>query len=73
MAVHQYRELIAWQKAMDLVVEVYRLTKLFPREEILIAERLKYIDNEQARSPMELSDEVGRIIKGLLRSLDGGP
>jgi four helix bundle protein len=25
-----YRELIVWQKAMDLVVEVYRLTQGFP-------------------------------------------
>lgn len=28
-----YRDLIVWQKAMDLVVEIYRITKLFPREE----------------------------------------
>ncbi|HWE04879.1 MAG TPA: four helix bundle protein [Tepidisphaeraceae bacterium] len=121
MAVQQFRELVAWQKAMDLVAEVYRLTKVFPREEIygltnpvrraavavpsniaegqgrgpgssfanflriaygslqevqtqiLIAERLQYIDSEQVRLPMELSDEVGRIIKDLLRSLDNGP
>ena len=29
----RYRELIVWQKAMDLVEEVYRLVKLLPREE----------------------------------------
>jgi len=29
-----YRELIAWQKAMQLVTKVYRLTKTFPREEL---------------------------------------
>lgn len=34
MAVLHYRELIAWQKAMDLVVEVYRATASFPREEV---------------------------------------
>lgn len=28
-----YKELIVWQKAMDLVVEVYRLVKFLPREE----------------------------------------
>jgi four helix bundle protein len=28
-----YRELIAWQKAMDLVTEIYRATSSFPREE----------------------------------------
>jgi len=29
--VQDYRELIVWQKAMDLVIEVYRLTRAFPR------------------------------------------
>ncbi len=28
-----YRELIAWQKAMDFVMDVYRTTKTFPRDE----------------------------------------
>jgi four helix bundle protein len=28
-----YRELIAWQKAMDFVMDVYRTTKAFPRDE----------------------------------------
>jgi four helix bundle protein len=28
-----YRDLIAWQKAMDLVELVYRVTKCFPSEE----------------------------------------
>ena len=34
MAVKSYRELIVWQKGMDLVEEVYRTTRTFPREEI---------------------------------------
>ena len=34
MCVQNYRELIVWQKAMDLVTEVYCLTRLFPREEL---------------------------------------
>ena len=29
-----YEELIVWQKAMDLVAEVYRIVKLLPKEEI---------------------------------------
>jgi len=29
-----YRELIVWQKAMDLVEEAYRLTRLLPRDEL---------------------------------------
>jgi four helix bundle protein len=34
MAVKDYRELIVWQKAMDLVEHIYRYTKGFPREEV---------------------------------------
>ena len=33
MTIRSYRDLTVWQKGMDLVVEVYRLTELFPREE----------------------------------------
>lgn len=32
--VHSYRDLIVWQKAMEMVVEIYRLTDKLPREEI---------------------------------------
>ncbi|BBJ00331.1 four helix bundle protein [Ferrigenium kumadai] len=28
-----YRELVVWQKAMDLVTEVYKVTAVFPNEE----------------------------------------
>ena len=34
MKVKNYQELIAWQKAMDLVVKVYTISKAFPREEV---------------------------------------
>ena len=34
MGVKSYKELIVWQKAMDLVSEVYALVKLLPREEL---------------------------------------
>ena len=33
MAYQTYRELIAWQKAMELVVEIYEFTREFPTEE----------------------------------------
>jgi len=29
-----YRDLIAWHKAMDFVMDVYAATKLFPRDEL---------------------------------------
>src|SRR3989344_2305450 len=31
---HSYKELIVWQRAVDLVVAVYELTDKFPREEV---------------------------------------
>jgi|ERR1043166_1417022 four helix bundle protein len=36
MKVKNYQELIAWQKAMDLVVEVYTISRAFPREETYV-------------------------------------
>jgi four helix bundle protein len=33
-AVKTYRDLIAWQRGMDLACEVYRLTAEFPKEEL---------------------------------------
>jgi four helix bundle protein len=32
--IKSHRDLIAWRKAMDLVVEVYEITKTFPKEEL---------------------------------------
>lgn len=30
---NRYKELLVWQKAVDLAVEVYRITGKFPKEE----------------------------------------
>jgi four helix bundle protein len=32
--VQGYKDLVVWQKAMDLVTTVYRLTRAFPKEEL---------------------------------------
>ena len=32
--VMSYRDLIAWNKAMELVTEIYRVTHTFPKEEL---------------------------------------
>lgn len=32
--IKSHRDLIAWQKAMDLTVLIYGLTKSFPKEEL---------------------------------------
>jgi four helix bundle protein len=34
MGLRDYRELIVWQKAMELVEAAYRLTSCFPKEEL---------------------------------------
>ncbi|MFL6216229.1 MAG: four helix bundle protein [Blastocatellia bacterium] len=31
---HSYRDLLVWQKAMELVVSVYRITNTFPKSEV---------------------------------------
>ena len=31
---NSYKELIVWQKSMDLVTEIYRIVKLLPKEEL---------------------------------------
>jgi four helix bundle protein len=33
MKIHNFKELIVWQRAMDLVVLTYQLTGFFPKEE----------------------------------------
>ena len=34
MAVNNYKDLVVWQKSMELVTDVYELIKLLPKEEI---------------------------------------
>ncbi|MEN6450421.1 MAG: four helix bundle protein [Thermoguttaceae bacterium] len=118
MPVKDYRELIVWQKAMDLVESIYRVTKPFPKEEVygltsqirrasvsipsniaegngrnttrdyvhflsmaygsvkevetqvLIAERLCYIDSGQCHGLVQTTNEIARLISGLVNSLN---
>ena len=117
MGIRNYRDLIVWQKAMDLVEKVYLGTKSFPKEElygltnqlrracvsipsniaegqgrrtdkdyanflfiargslhevetqILIAERLQFIDKLAVQVLLDSSAEVGRLINGLINAL----
>ena len=112
-----YRDLIAWQKAMTLVTETYRMTGRRPTEErfgltlqarravvsvpaniaegsgrtgsrhlrnhlsiahgslcelethVLVARDLGFADAAETEALLERSEEVGRIIRGLLKSL----
>jgi four helix bundle protein len=52
MAVLHYRELIAWQRGMDFVEAVYRLTQQFPREEMY------GLTNQLRRAAVSVSSNV---------------
>jgi four helix bundle protein len=116
MASH-YRDLIAWQKAMDMVNAIYDATEGFPKREVYsltdqirraavsipsniaegqahysnrefvhylrhsrgslaeletqiqIAQRRNYLSDTQAAELLKQTDEVGRILSGLINSL----
>lgn len=115
--VRSFRELVVWQRAMDMVEQVYRLTQKLPTDEcpelasqiertaasvagniaagharghsrqflhhaslalgllaeletyLGVAERLKYATPDQTGEAYLLMDEVGRMLRGLLKSL----
>jgi four helix bundle protein len=115
--VRSYRDLIAWQKAIQLVTEIYRATQDFPDRErfgltsqlrraavsvpsniaegqgrqstgefkqslghargsllevetqVFIARNLEYLSQEQSTRLINRTEEVGRIVNGLLGSL----
>jgi len=62
MPVKNYRDLIVWQKAMELVEEIYKETKCFPSEETY---GLKMQLRKAAVSvPSNISEGQGRRSKG---------
>ena len=34
MGIKSYRDLVVWQKSMELVTDMYTITKVFPKEEL---------------------------------------
>jgi four helix bundle protein len=118
MAVQSYRDLIAWQRAMDLVIAVYQATRDFPKEEVygltnqvrraavsvpsniaegqgrglggefsyhlrvamgslqemqtqlMIGLRLGYLTSAAFETMDAATEELGRIIRGLQKSVD---
>jgi four helix bundle protein len=69
MRVQSYRDLIAWQKAMELVVLVYRITTGLPREELYGFTRQT---REAAVSvPSNIAEGAGRRTPGEFRQFLG--
>jgi hypothetical protein len=76
-----YKDLIAWQKGMELVASIYDATDGFPSHEhsrgslaeietqVLIAQQRKYLNPETAMKLTQKIDELGRILSGLINSL----
>jgi four helix bundle protein len=57
-----YRELIAWQESVDLVTEIYFITKEFPRDEIY-GLTVSY-DGSTVSVPSNIAEGQGRATKG---------
>ena len=58
---YSYRELIVWQKAVDLVTLVYMLTKRFPKEEVYCL--TSQIRKAAVSVPSNIAEGQGRLSK----------
>ena len=59
---HSYRDLIAWQKAIVMVGDVYRMTQGFPREEIYgLTSQMR---RAAVSVPCNIAEGQGRRTKG---------
>ena len=52
MGLQKYEDLIVWQKAMDLVVEVYKIAKLLPDEELYV------LSNQMRRAAISIPSNI---------------
>ena len=58
MTIQSYRDLEVWQKAMDLSVECYRVTKQYPKEELF--GMTSQIRRAAASIPANIAEGQGR-------------
>jgi four helix bundle protein len=64
-----FRNLIAWQKAIDFVTEVYRATRSFPNEEKFgLASQLR---RAAVSIPSNIAEGQGRLSRGEFRQFLG--
>jgi len=64
-----FRDLLVWQKSMQLAVEVYKLTKSFPREEVYGL--TSQIRRSAISIPSNIAEGHGRLNVGEFRQFLG--
>ena len=66
---HSFRELVVWQKAMQLTIAIYRLTGGFPREEIFgITSQIR---RAAVSLPSNIAEGHGRLNRAEFRQFLG--
>jgi four helix bundle protein len=64
-----YKDLIAWQKAIKMVTEVYRITYTFPKEELYgLSSQLR---RSAVSVPSNIAEGQGRLSRGEFRQFLG--
>jgi four helix bundle protein len=66
---HSFRDLVVWQRAMQLTVATYRLTQQFPREEIYGL--TSQIRRSAVSVPSNIAEGHGRLNSGEFRQFLG--
>jgi four helix bundle protein len=66
---HDFRNLVAWQKAIAFVTDVYRATKTFPKEELYGL--TSQIRRAAVSIPSNIAEGQGRLTRGEFRQFLG--
>jgi len=66
---HSFRDLVVWQRAMQMTVAVYRLTQEFPREELYGL--TSQIRRSAVSAPSNIAEGHGRLNTGEYRQFLG--
>jgi len=69
MALRSYQELIAWQRSIQLVADVYRATQVFPREETYGL--TSPIRRAAVSIPSNIAEGQGRLSRGEFKQFLG--
>ena len=74
--IRTFRDLLVWQKAVQLALEVYRVTREFPREEkygltsqVRRAAELGFTSHEATHTAVALAGEIHRMAASLADKL----